>query len=1330
MKGFQETMLPNSDQSSSACFRRRFPVLWLLALLSIFVLPMTLLSGCGSGLTTKSGVISVIYPSGVTAGTLPELSIATVAMMPVNDIANLGVDWTLTCGGNAQTGYITTGCGALLPAHTADGAPATYTAPGTIPANNTITITARVTSDPSQTSSVTMTIVNPAIIVTLGTTPASLELGQSTTLTATVTNDLDLQGVKWTATCNSISYDSFNPTSTQSGASTTFTAPITVPPCPTPDGTPGGIVTLTATSAVDNSKSASTTIKILPILVTVSPATFYVTTSGIETLTAVVANDVQHAGVQWSCGPVGCGSFSSTHTSSGLSTTYTAPSAVPAGGPVTITATSANNKVTPAQATAIATVTTSPVIAVNFTPGPPASSLGEGNTVTLKATVAGDASNAGVDWTVTCGGNNPLACGTFTPANTASGASTIYTAPSAVPPVNPVTITATSHAYNVNNSLLANPAAAAILITAPVSIAFTHQPAASIATNGTTTVSATITNDAATGGGITWTVQCTNAADGACGYVQPYQTANGGTATYIAPPVPPGVPVSIQATSTALSSVEALSNAITIVASTAHSISFVPFVPSAMQVDASVNLNAAVTNDPANAGVDWSVCASGCGFFTTKAAIPASPAVPPGPGDPGSPYVPAVPAVTATSVQGWPDGLPLPYTAPAVAPQGGVVITASSTADRLNNVAAPASVVSTIAITSDATGPALHGVVYAGTRPVVGASVYLYAAGTSGYASASIPISSPTSTSVITTDSHGVFTIPAGYSCPQLTSQVYLVATGGQVGSAGLNSNLALMTALGPCSNLSSTTIVVNEVTTVASAAALATFSADNIQTGELNYQYIGSSSANSTVGLANAFASVNNLVDITTGQPKFSTVAGNAAVPYVTINTLADALNACAVTSGGSYGDGTACGNLFTYTDPLPSFSTYAPTDTLQATIDLLKPPSPNISGNAGTVSSVLGLASNSSPYQPILSSAPNNEWSLSLHYTSGGGVGGSGAAASGSSALAIDASGNIWITNQSINSVSEWSSLGAAYSPNTSGSAPGGFTGGGIYAPAAVAIDPGGSIWIVNGNGTLTKLDSTGTAYATSPYSGGGLLSTGDGVAVDASGNVWVTSGGSPGSVAKFNSRGIAQSPSTGYTGGINEPSAIAIDASGNVWVNNLQDPGTIAGNGDVVELNNASGSLMILVGGTTGPPQLAIDKSGNTWGGGAGLFEIPAGYNGIVGTGVNTYSSQDDQYLNKPGGIAFDGSNRLWTASAAAGQASQPTNLSLFDSTNEGGDGDYADASFSNGALSAAVDASGNVWVLTGNNTVAEYVGLAAPVVTPLSVGVKNNKLGTKP
>lgn len=1320
----------NFNHSSCAYFFHRLPVPWLVALFSISILPMVLLSGCASGLTTKAGVISVTYPSGVTSGQLPVLSTAAVAMMPVNDKGNLGVDWTLTCGGDAQTGYTTTGCGTLVPSHTADGSPATYTAPGTIPVNIAVTLTARVTSDPSQQSSVTVTIVDPLISVALSAVPTSLAVGKKTTVSAVITNDVNTLGVNWKASCGSSDCGSFSALSTQSGVTTTYTAPNAIPQSGT--DTQSGTVKLTATSGGDSTKAASATITILPITVSVSPSTFNIATSGTKTLTATVTNDVKYAGVKWSCDPAGgCGTFSPTTTASGVVTTYTAPATVPTGGTARITAISANDNST--SDAAIATITASSVINVTMSRTVP-TSLAEGKSATLGATVTGDSTNAGVDWTASCGSSVSGACGTFNPATTSSGSTTTYTAPSSLPSTNPVTIAATSHAYNLNPSLVANAATGNTTITAPASIAFTEQPPASITANGTATVSAYVTNDAASGGGVIWTVQCGNTTDGACGYIKPYQSANGAEVTYVAPPISPGAPVSIKAVSSAISNTLVLSNPITIVASNTHSIAFVPFAPSQLLLGSTVTLNAAVTNESSNSGVDWTVCGSGCGFFTLKPAIPAIAAVPPSAGDPGSPYVPAVAAVTATSAQGWPNGLPITYTAPSVAPEdGSIVITASATADRLNDVGSPASAVSVITLTSESTGPELHGVVQAGTQPVVGASVYLYAAGTSGYASASTPIYNPSTNAFATSDSSGSFEIPAGYACPALTRQVYLVALGGQVGTSGANPNLGLMTALGSCSNLSSTPVVINEVTTVASATALATFSADNVQTGEMSYLYVGSSSANSTVGLANAFSSVNNLVDITTGRPKFFTIAGNAAVPYVEMNTLADALNACAVTTGGSAGDGTVCGRLFTYTNPLSAvFPAYAPTDTLQAIFDLVKPPSPSVE-NELAPASVYGLASLSSPYQPILSSAPN-EWSISLNYTSGGGVGGSGSTASGSSALAVDASGNVWIANKSINSVSKWNSLGASYSPNTSGTAAGGFTGGGIYVPASLAIDPNDYVWVVNGNSTLTKLDSTGTADANSPFAGGGLSTTGTGMAIDGSGYIWVTNGGSPGSVSKFNSRGIAQSPSTGYTDGIADPSVIAIDGSDNIWIYNQQSN---KGNGflDYVKLNGVNGSLTVgLESHKYNPPQLAIRKAGDVWStgvNGIGILKISAVNTGLAATEYPDNSGNSP--ICGPQGMAFDGSNRLWVANTGScGNAQVKPNLSLLDTTVSSPNVavDYVDTTFSNGASAVAVDSAGNLWVLLGDNSVKEYVGLATPLVTPLSVGVEKNELGSKP
>ncbi len=60
---------------------------------------------------------------------------------------------------------------------------------------------------------------------------------------------------------------------------------------------------------------------------------------------ATITNDSHHEGVDWSatCGSSSCGSFSPTHTASGTSTTFTAPSDIPDGNTVTINATSTRN---------------------------------------------------------------------------------------------------------------------------------------------------------------------------------------------------------------------------------------------------------------------------------------------------------------------------------------------------------------------------------------------------------------------------------------------------------------------------------------------------------------------------------------------------------------------------------------------------------------------------------------------------------------------------------------------------------------------------------------------------------------------------------------------------------------------------------------------------------------------------------------------------------------------------------------------------------------------------------------------------------------------------
>jgi len=189
-----------------------------------------------------------------------------------------------------------------------------------------------------------------------------------------------------------------------------------------------------------------------------------------------------------------------------------------------------------------------------------------------------------------------------------------------------------------------------------------------------------------------------------------------------------------------------------------------------------------------------------------------------------------------------------------------------------------------IYIVGAANTTALSGTVVSGVNdgasgvPITGASVQLYAAGIAGYGAGAYALGSP-----VTTDNKGSFTI-SSYVCPPAPmDQVYLVATGGTEGSNGANSSVALMTALGACGSLPANATI-NEVTTIASAYALAAFAQPNSSGGGIaigapgtgaqctfadKWQSTGAETCNYN-GLASAFKAVNNLVNVTGGSQSY----------------------------------------------------------------------------------------------------------------------------------------------------------------------------------------------------------------------------------------------------------------------------------------------------------------------------------------------------------------------------------------------------------------------------------------------------------------------------
>src|ERR1700735_1841598 len=286
---------------------------------------------------------------------------------------------------------------------------------------------------------------------------------------------------------------------------------------------------------------------------------------------------------------------------------------------------------------------------------------------------------------------------------------------------------------------------------------------------------------------------------------------------------------------------------------------------------------------------------------------------------------------------------------------------------------------------------AISGAVKGGLVPISGSTIQLYAVGTASDGSASTPLLTGTP---VLTDGSGNFTLPS-FTCPTPESLVYITATGGNPGLAAGTDNTAitLMSALGACSTVTSAKpIVINELTTVASVFALETYMTSPTA--------IGSGAADAAV-LAHHFASVDKLVDTTTGTTPGPALPANESVTVPTLNTLADILAACVQTAGGVAGDSSACGDLFAAaTPPAPptpaaqpansrapqAFLTRtradksaaqpataaptAPTNTASATQSMAANPSNN-------VSTLSGIASPTGPYQPQQSSVPSS-WNV----------------------------------------------------------------------------------------------------------------------------------------------------------------------------------------------------------------------------------------------------------------------------------------------------------------------------------------------------------------
>jgi len=286
--------------------------------------------------------------------------------------------------------------------------------------------------------------------------------------------------------------------------------------------------------------------------------------------------------------------------------------------------------------------------------------------------------------------------------------------------------------------------------------------------------------------------------------------------------------------------------------------------------------------------------------------------------------------------------------------------------------------------------------------------------------------------------------------------------------------------------------------------------------------------------------------------------------------------------------------------------------------------------------------------------------------------------------SGVAIDALGNMYVTNTDNYKIRKITSAGAVSSfvgSGAFGSADGIGTTASFKSPTGIAVDASGTVYIADTyNHKIRKITAAGLV---STFAGSGAQGSDDGagavasfntpsgVAVDASGNVYVadrgnnkirkiTAAGLVSTLAGSNDNTTGNTDGTGTAASFNWPFGVAVDILGNVYVADCYNykirkitaagvVSTLAGSGTA---GNADG--LGTVASFVNPYGITVDVSGNVYVTdiaynvirkitSAGLVSTLAGGSGVGSAdGVGSAAS-----FSTPKGISVDVSGNLYVA-----------------------------------------------------------------------------------
>lgn len=622
-----------------------------------------------------------------------------------------------------------------------------------------------------------------------------------------------------------------------------------------------------------------------------------------------------------------------------------------------------------------------------------------------------------------------------------------------------------------------------------------------------------------------------------------------------------------------------------------------------------------------------------------------------------------------------------------------------------------------------AQGAALAGKVMGGQQPIGGARIYLFVEPSSTnnpnrtYGSPAVSLLSTSASGVssdidgngyVLTKSDGTFGITGDYTCPTQNAQVYLLARGGDPGiGPGTNNEAEVMAAaLGACSSLTASTFVnMNEITTVAAVTALQQFLAGPTKLA---------TTPTNELGLQNAFLTAQMLVSVATGLPQTST--SNVVYPTAKIYTLANAVAGC-VNSAGST-SATCAAFLNAATNPV---SHVVPTNVFDALLNIAHYPAANPSGVYASIPATTAFGGS-------LSSAPA-DFSLALSYTGGGLLSARG--------IAVDGLGDVWVSNcgkscstqtQQADSIVVIQHNGLQGSGDViSGS---GFGVGSVSGVKAIALDESNALWAVNSTPSITILQNSGSLFNTVLNSSGNTYFNQPlSVAIDPTGLGWVANAGG-GNLVSLRPSGSFGTTLTNAQ--MKAPAGVAIDPNGNIVV---ADKGAASAGGTAIFYPNGSGGF-IADYSTTGPAHptaIAVDNGHNIWELDASALRLYKLF--YDGTASSVPASGISLTANQVQGFTIDGLGEAVVplcGGGCAGSITTPDSILFLDNTgnNVNGLSGVTDASLAN-PVGAAADPSGNLWVANAKTgAVTQFVGLAGPVLTPLSSAVFNGKVGVRP